>query len=102
MRRARFLGGLSAAWLVLALLCVPARADQDSALRLQRAGEILPLEVVLDRARAHQPGKLLGVELELEHGRYVYELILRDPAGRVWELDLDAATGEILSHERED
>jgi uncharacterized membrane protein YkoI len=89
-------------WLLLGLLAAPAWADHDDALRLQQAGAILPLETLLDKARTRQPGRVLGVELESEHGRYVYELILLDKAGRVWEMELDAATGEILEQAQED
>jgi len=88
--------------ILLALLAVPAAAGQDEVLRLERSGQILPLETLLERARARHPGKVLDVELEHEHGRYVYEVILLDQAGRVWEVEMDAATGELLEPPPED
>jgi uncharacterized membrane protein YkoI len=87
--------------LALAMLPGATLADQDEALRLERSGEILPLETVLARARAQQPGNVLDVELEHEHGRYVYEVILLDNLGRVWALDIDAGTGALLKPARE-
>ena len=38
----------------------------------------------------------LMVELEREGGRWVYELKLLQPGGRVLKLELDAATGAVL------
>jgi uncharacterized membrane protein YkoI len=87
--------------LALAMLPPATPADQDEALRLERSGEILSLETVLARARSQQPGNVLDVDLEHEHGRYVYEVIVLDHLGRVWALDIDAATGALLKPARE-
>jgi hypothetical protein len=77
------------------------RADDDTreAQRLLQSGQILPLEAILQRAKAVRPGKLLDVELERDDGRYVYELELLDNRGSVWKLKYDAATGKLLEHE---
>ena len=40
-------------------------------------------------------------ELEQEGGRYVYQVELRDAQGVRWEVELDAASGQIL-HDRQD
>jgi len=90
------MSGRTLAGILLTLATVPAMADQDDALRLERSGQILPLETLLEHARARHPGSVLDVELEHERGRYVYEVILLDPGGRVWELEIDAATGEPI------
>ncbi|KKM61437.1 hypothetical protein LCGC14_1531770, partial [marine sediment metagenome] len=42
------------------------------------------------------------VELEKEDGLYVYELEIVDYSGEVWELELDAKTGELVELENED
>ncbi|MGD2083254.1 MAG: PepSY domain-containing protein [Chromatiales bacterium] len=86
---------------LLALPALPALADHDEARRLLDSGEILPLETVLERARRHTPGDILDVELDEEHGRHIYEILLLDAGGRVWELELDAATGELIEREEE-
>ena len=81
--------------------CIADDIDQDKALALRQAGRILPLEQILERARARiRNGYIIEVKLEHEDERLVYELeYLRD--GEVWELYFDAATGEFLSEERD-
>lgn len=93
-------GGLSMIILLTALVCVLARAetDPDEIKRLRDAGEILPLQLIIDKLPAlHQGERLLEAELELlEDGRYVYELKTLSSDGTVWELQYDARTAEIL------
>ena len=79
----------------------PADGDQVEARRLREAGQILPLEAIVERAKAAHPGKLLDSELDREDGRYVYELELLDEQGVVWELTYDAATGALLEREED-
>ena len=97
-------GTTSCALLGLALATGPALADdidQDEVLELRQAGRILPLEQILERAGQHvRGGRLIGAELEHENGRLVYELEYLG-AGEVWELQFDAATGELLNKERD-
>ena len=94
--------------LLLAIaLTAPARADDDDvdqvkAARLRNTGEILPLEKVLERARAEHAGKVLETELEHKHGRYVYEIEVLDARGVVWEMKFDAKTGALLKSEQDD
>lgn len=89
--------------LLLTLLCasllVAADDDHDQAWRLREAGEILPLERILERVREGHPGRVIGVELEHEHGTLVYEIELLDARGRVRELLFDAADGDYLGEE---
>ncbi|CAI8971287.1 Peptidase propeptide domain-containing protein [Pseudomonas sp. IT-P44] len=91
---------LSRMALVLLAFCsiVMARdLDQDEALRLRQQGVILPLEQVVKQALERYPGsKLLEAELEEKHDVYIYEVELLTTEGVVRELDLDAATGELL------
>lgn len=77
------------------------KVDHDRARQLVESGEILPLETVLERGRAIQPGRVLEVELERKNRLWRYELEILDADGKVWELQLDARSGEFLSHERE-
>jgi uncharacterized membrane protein YkoI len=81
-----------------------ATADDDHvvARKLRDAGEILPLEQIIQRARAVKPGELIETELERKHGRYVYEVEILDQGGQVWEIKLDARTGELIKLERDD
>lgn len=75
--------------------------DHDEAKKLLESGDILPLENILKKVRALQPGKILDIELESEHNRTIYEIELLTPEGRVLELTIDAKTAELLSTENE-
>jgi len=77
--------------------------SQDEALRLRQAGLILPLEQLMQVAMQRYPGAvLLEVELENEDGVLVYEVELVTKEGIVRELELHAATAELLKDEVED
>ena len=87
--------------LALVMCCSTAMARDlgpDEALDLRKQGVILPLEQVLQQAMDRYPGaKLLEVELEEKHDVYIYEVELLTTEGVVRELDLDAATGQLLN-----
>lgn len=98
------------AWLHVAVLVLMlilfegaglADGDHDRAKQLKEAGEILPLEQVIERAKKDHPGRLLEAELEEKKGRFIYELELLDEEGIVWELKYDAKSGELLKEKRE-
>jgi uncharacterized membrane protein YkoI len=72
------------------------RGDHERARAALEAGEIAPLREILERAQADFPGTLLEVELEREDGRWLYEIELLAPGGRVLELFYDARTAELL------
>ena len=95
-------GLLAAALLVGSVM--PARADSDhvTARRLRDSGEILSLEKIAERARAEKPGDILETELKQKHGKYIYEVEILDGGGRVWELRLDARSGELIKIEKDD
>ena len=75
--------------------------DHDRAKRLLDSGDILPLETILKKVRAIQPGKILEVEFETEHGQKIYEIEILEADGEVVELKIDATTGKHLSTEIE-
>lgn len=56
--------------------------------------------VTLDDARAIAlekiPGTVVEEELEKEHGRLQYAFDIRDENGKLFEVEIDAVTGEIL------
>lgn len=82
----------------------PVRASDDhmEARRLREAGEVLPLQSLLDTVREQYPGTVIEVELEREHGRVIYEIEILDDDGRVREIRIDARSGELLSAEEDD
>jgi len=91
-----------AALLALGLALAPARADDDHerARAALQAGEVLPLATVLERLQRSHPGQVLEVELEREHGRWVYEIKLLQADGRLLKLALDARSAELLKLKR--
>ena len=88
--------------LITALLLVVSTAqaddarDHDRAREALEAGEVMPLPRILDRVERDYPGRVLEVELERDDGRWIYELTVLPPSGRVFELKLDAATGALV------
>ncbi|MEO5338380.1 MAG: PepSY domain-containing protein [Magnetospirillum sp. WYHS-4] len=92
----RFLSVLA----VTALLVLPAGAwaddDQEQALRALQAGEIVPLREILDLAAQDFKGEMVEVELERDGGRWVYEVKLLCPGGRLVKAEYDARTKELL------
>ncbi|GKT12320.1 MAG: hypothetical protein ISEC1_P1298 [Thiomicrorhabdus sp.] len=81
----------------LALLSTSSLSDdQDRVLNLREAGEILPLEQILKITRKEIDGRILEVELEQEKETILYELQILDITGQVWELKIDAKTGDII------
>lgn len=66
--------------------------DHDRAKTLREAGEILPLQQILQRANKDQAGHVVEVELETKRNTYVYEIKILDADGRVHELYYDAKT----------
>lgn len=98
--------GLLAALLSAGLLVLPLglhasergrEHDQDRARAALQAGEVAPLPVILARVAAAYPGDVLEVELEREHGRWVYELKLLQPGGGLLKLQVDAKSGIVLN-----
>ena len=76
--------------------------DQNQAQDLRERGVILPLEDILQNVQKLRPGRIMEVELEDKRGRYVYEIEVADPNGKVWELKLDASNGSLISQEQDD
>ena len=74
----------------------------DLAREASERGEILPISEIFERARARYAGRVLEAELERTRGRWVYELKILDPKGRLLEVYLDAQNGSVLGHEGDD
>ncbi|MBD9676203.1 PepSY domain-containing protein [Pseudomonas sp. PDM18] len=75
----------------------------DEALRLRDAGTIRNFEELNRTALAkHAGGSVYDSELELEHGRYLYKVDLKDAQGVKWDVELDAVTGEVLTDHQDD
>ena len=87
-------GGLVA--LLVGLTMGLAQDDHERAKRLKDAGEIIPLEKILDTVREDHRGRLLEVALRDEQGRLIYEVEIVDAQGVVWYLHYDARHGTLL------
>jgi uncharacterized membrane protein YkoI len=70
--------------------------DQERARAALAAGEIRPLAEILAEVERRWLGRVIEVELDREDGRWVYEFTLLPPSGRVFELELDAATAALV------
>ncbi len=83
----------------LAVFAAAARADDDHdhdvARRAVERGEIKPLAEILRALRDRLPGEVANVKLERDHGRLTYEFRIVSAQGRLLEVHVDAATGEI-------
>ena len=77
--------------------------SQDQALKLRQEGKVLSSQTFIERAlERHPKARLLELELEEKHGRYVYEVELLTVQGQVRELKFDASRGELLEDEEDD
>lgn len=89
--------------LMLPLLLLPAvpvraddRRDHERARAALAAGEIRSLAELLAEVERRYVGRVIETELERDDGRWIYEITILPPSGRVFELKLDAATGALL------
>ena len=87
---------------LLATPTVLADDDHERAREALERGEILPLTEILARVSADYPGQVLETDFEREWFRYAYELTVLADSGHLLEIEVDAASGEILEVERED
>ncbi|MEQ1714489.1 MAG: PepSY domain-containing protein [Hyphomicrobium sp.] len=62
-------------------------------------GEAKPLAEVLRIVAANHPGDIVGVEVELKGGVWIYEVRVADSNGRLIEVHVDAASGVIAGFE---
>jgi hypothetical protein len=74
--------------------------DHERARAAVQAGEVLPLPVLLERLGKTHPGQVLELELERDEGRWIYDIKLLEPGGRVAKLQVDAHTAEVLNLRR--
>ncbi len=90
---------------ILLMLSAPAIADGDDHDRARAAlerGDILPLSRILAIVEKTWGGRVIEVDLGRDDGRFVYEIEIVTPAGRLLEAEIDAATGDLIENEYED
>jgi uncharacterized membrane protein YkoI len=87
--------------LALAATIAPLKAaeadsdDHDSVRSAVERGEIRSLAEILDMVRGKLPGKVAGVEIEREGGRWRYEFRVVDGNGHLFDVLVDARTAKI-------
>lgn len=90
---------------VLLAPVVPHAGEDDELERLREAvlrGQVLPLSTLREKLRARFPGEIVKTELDIEDGRFVYEFKVLQSGGQLLEIEMDAATGEIVDVEDDD
>ncbi len=75
-----------------------AEAESQESL-VQPSSNNLPFLKIQAIALRAVPGEVVKVDLENDHGQDVYEFKILAPSGRVIELEIAAATGQILKQE---
>jgi uncharacterized membrane protein YkoI len=76
--------------------------DHDLARQALEQGKVLSLRSVLDKVEREYPGQVLKVEFERDDDRFVYEIRLLQPDGRIAKLKVDAVDGRVLAIKRKE
>lgn len=87
---------MTAAALLGAAVVAADPPDHDRARAALLRGEVRPMSEILAAVAVAVPGDVVEVELEREHGRWVYELKIIATNGRLLEVLVDAATGRPI------
>jgi len=74
---------------------VIARYDQDEARQVVEAGTIRPLAEILNIVRGKLPGEVVRTKLEQKGELWLYEFRVVDRKGRLFDVHVDARSGEI-------
>lgn len=85
------------------MFAVPPRAGaaerddvhRDQVRRAVEAGEIRSLAEILNAVRGKLPGDVAGVEIERKNERWLYEFRVVGSEGRLFDVYIDARSGEI-------
>lgn len=70
--------------------------DQERARAALEAGQIRPLTDLLTEVERRYLGRVIETDLDYEDGQWVYEFKLLPPTGRIFKLEMDAASGTVL------
>ena len=72
------------------------RRDHERARAALEAGQIRPLSDLLAEVERRFRGRVIEAELERDDTQWLYELKILPPNGRVFIVELDAATGALV------
>ena len=101
-RTCRYVFSAVAAVAILAAAGTGSAQDFELARDAVERGEILPLAKLLPQIEKDYSGKVIEVELEIAQGSKVYEFEVLTNSGQLLEVDVDAASGKVLSVGEED
>lgn len=71
----------------------------EALLEARRAGDVLPLIVILARIHPITGDNVVDIEFEQDDGRYKYGIYYLDDKGRRREVYVDAQSGDVLEDE---
>ena len=87
-------------FLGLAITAAPAsaqdRRDHERARAALEAGEIRPLAELLADVERRYRGRVIEADLDRDDGQWLYEFKILPPNGRMFVVEVDAATGALL------
>ena len=72
------------------------RRDHERARAALEAGEIRPLAELLAVVERRYLGRVIEADLERDDGQWLYEFKILPPNGRMFVVEIDAATGAQL------
>ena len=72
------------------------RRDHERARAALEAGLIRPLSELLAEVERRYRGRVIEAELDRDDGQWLYEFKILPTNGRVFTIELDAATGQFL------
>jgi uncharacterized membrane protein YkoI len=72
------------------------RRDHERARAALEAGQIRPLSDLLSEVERRFRGRVIEADLERDDTQWLYELKILPPNGRIFIIELDAATGALV------
>jgi hypothetical protein len=75
---------------------VQERRDHERARAALEAGQIRPLSDLLAEVERRFRGRVIEADLERDDTQWLYELKILPPNGRIFIVELDAATGALV------
>lgn len=72
------------------------RRDHERARAALEAGQIRPLSDLLAEVERRFRGRVIEADLERDDTQWLYELKILPPNGRIFIIELDAATGALV------
>ncbi len=72
------------------------RRDHERARAALEAGEIRPLAELLAEVERRYRGRVIEADLERDDGQWLYEFKILPANGRMFVVEVDAATGALL------